>query len=638
MVAPAVAFPSSLVSALPPTNSPTMRPQHIELLAPARDADTALQAIAHGADAVYIGAPSHGARQAASNTLPDISRVIETAHPFGVKVYVTVNTLVLDSEMNDVVSMIWSLYRLGVDALIVQDLGLLRAPLPPIALHASTQCDLRTPGKAEMLAGLGFSQLVIARELTLDETRAIHRAVPDTPLEAFVHGALCVSFSGDCQAGQVIARRSANRGECPQICRLPYTLTDGNGRVVVRDKHLLSLRDLNRSAHLAEMIEAGIRSFKIEGRLKDANYVKNVTAHYRRLLDEIISASDGRLQRSSFGTSQITFTPDVNESFNRGFTSYFTCCQRPQNAKMASLDTAKWFGRPVATVLKAEGRKIIIKSSTSISNGDGLGFMDANGRFCGFRVNRAEGHSLFLKEPLVIAPGTLLLRNHNQRFERMLEGHTATRTMWVDAVLRPTTSGLALDLVDERGAQATAAIVGKFEQARTPQAQRHSDTLSRLGDTDFTLRNLTDRAEHLFIPASMLTALRRDAFYALESAWRASYRYDRRRPEDASVVMPEHLTYHDNIANQAAARLARDHGATDIQAALETSSAPLPSREIRVMNTRYCLRRELGYCLRTTAGKELRGPLYLTSGTTRMRVDFDCGKCCMNLFIIPSAK
>ena len=330
----------------------------LELLAPARTADIAIEAIRCGADAVYIGGPSHGARQSAPNSLEDIRRVVDFAHQFGARVYVTVNTLVYPDEIADVERLVADLYRIGVDALIVQDLGLLRMKIPPIELHASTQCDIRSAAKARFLAEAGFSQLVVARELTVDEMREIASSV-DVPIEAFVHGALCVSYSGDCQAGFASAGRSANRGECPQVCRHRFDLVDSGGNVLIAGKHLLSLRDLNRSQSLAEMIEAGVSSFKIEGRLKDLDYVKNVTAYYRRELDRIIAASGGRYVRSSFGSSTVGFTPDLNKSFNRGFTEYFTRSARP--GRMASIDTPKWQGEPIGTVLSNDGKRLKVK-------------------------------------------------------------------------------------------------------------------------------------------------------------------------------------------------------------------------------------------------------------------------------------
>lgn len=375
----------------------------IELLAPARNADVAIEAIKHGADAVYMGAGSHGARAAAGNSLDDIERVVKYAHIFGARVYVTVNTIVYDDELLQVEQLVRSLYNIGVDALIVQDMALLQMDLPPIALHASTQCDIRTPQKAQLMQAAGFSQVVLARELSLEETAAIHASV-DVPLEAFVHGALCVSYSGDCQAGWALQRRSANRGECPQICRLRYDLLDADGRMLVKGKHLLSLRDLNRSKYIEEMLESGVSSLKIEGRLKDADYVKNITAHYRRLLDEIIGAHPDKYVRASYGSSKISFTPDVAQSFNRGFTTYFT---KPLalSSRMASINTPKWSGVPVGTVKSVSPKFITAALSTQLANGDGLGFFARSGEFVGFRLNRVDGNRLFPASAVSPEPG-----------------------------------------------------------------------------------------------------------------------------------------------------------------------------------------------------------------------------------------
>ncbi len=382
----------------------------LELLAPARNADIAIAAIQAGADAIYIGPDSHGARRAAANSVADIARVVEAAHPFGVKVYATVNTIVYDDEIADVERLVRELYRVGVDALIVQDLGLLRADLPPIDLHASTQCDIRTPAKARWLHSLGFSRVVPARELSLDELRAIHEADPGVEIEAFVHGALCVSYSGDCRASAMAGGRSANRGECAQICRLPFNLTDADGNILVRDKHLLSLRDLNRSESIGAMADAGVSSFKIEGRLKEADYVVNAVAHYSRILDRIVAESGGRYERASAGRSRCSFTPDPSKAFNRGFTPYFLTGRAPRGG-IAAIHTPKAMGENVGTVTASTDRTITARLTANLANGDGLGYFDASGKFCGFRLNRVDGNTLYPAPPQRIPPGPPRFRN-----------------------------------------------------------------------------------------------------------------------------------------------------------------------------------------------------------------------------------
>lgn len=603
----------------------------IELLAPARDADIAIEAIRHGADAVYMGASSHGARSSAANSTGDVARVVEYAHRFGARVYVTVNTIIYDCELRDVERMVAELYRIGTDALIVQDMALLDMDIPPIALHASTQCDIRNADTARFLAGAGFSQLVLARELGVSEISEIHRAV-DVPLEVFVHGALCVSYSGDCQAGFALQGRSANRGECPQICRHAFDLTDERGNVLVRGKHLLSLRDLNRSARLADLMEAGASSFKIEGRLKDAAYVKNVVAYYRRTIDEIIEKNPDRYVRSSTGRSDVTFTPDLNRSFNRGYTEYFTTQRRPQ-VKMASTDSPKWTGTTVGRVTQCTPRGIKARLTTELSNGDGLGYFDAEGRFCGFRLNRVEGTMLYPATRVSIPAGTELFRNHDRRFQAELEGDTARRRIPVKLTLRRTGRGIAIDAADDAGHSASVATDMELQRARTPQEASRRRLLGRTGDTDFEVTEVTDTAGETFIPNSALADLRRSAMESLGRSIKICHSYDyHRRSDEAVKVSGSSLTYHANVANSVAERFYRAHGAQRVERALESSGRPVGAGT-RVMNTRYCIRREFGCCLRTPEGdKWPRGPLYLSDAGESLRVEFDCRNCEMNIF------
>lgn len=607
-------------------NRDSARP--LELLAPARDAATAIEAVKHGADAVYIGAPAFGARAAACNSLDDIARAVEVAHRFDARIYATVNTILHDSELAQVERMVGGLYRAGVDALIVQDMALLRLDLPPIALHASTQCDTRDAAKGRFLEQLGFSQIVVAREMTLGEMRRVCETVT-VPVEAFVHGALCVSYSGDCHASCMTTGRSANRGECAQLCRLPYDLVDGNGRTILRDRHLLSLRDLDRSAHIAAMADAGISSFKIEGRLKPVGYVKNIVAYYRRIIDRVIESAPDRYRRQSSGDVALTFVPFPAKSFNRGFTPYFTDGEHPQGP-MASFATPKSLGERVGRVHSVRGNMIEVRLDTSLANGDGLCFIDAGGDFHGFRLNRVEGNRLYAVTPVAVAPGTELYRNKDKRFDDMLAGDTATRTIGVEMTLRPTPSGLALDMADERGCRATAAIEGPFDTARTPQEEARRRVLSKLGDTCYRLDRLDDTAARLFVPASRLAELRRLAVSALDSAHAATYKYEYRRPENPEAAAPGTLTYHANVANARARELYMSHGTTAIEPALE-SVRPAAGSEQVVMTTRYCLRRETGHCLKTPRGGQWPREMYLVGGDKRFRLDFDCKECRMRL-------
>ncbi len=613
----------------------TKLPRKLQLLAPAKNATIAIQAILHGADAVYMGASSHGARVAAANSIDDIKHVADFAHLFGAKLYVTVNTIVYDNELRNVEKLIKGLYHAGTDALIVQDMALLQLDLPPIALHASTQCDTRTPAQARFLQDAGFSQIVLPRELSPDEIKEFSREV-EVPLEAFCHGALCVCYSGDCRAGFMATGRSANRGECPQMCRLPYDLIDGTGRKIIKNKHLLSLLDLNRISLLSEMADAGVSSFKIEGRLKDETYVKNTVAAYSKALDSIIAASDGRYSRSSYGRADITFTPDLNRGFNRGFTTYIF---PPDKAvKMAGLDTPKMVGIRIGTVSKISKGYIdlSLERGVKLANGDGLGYFRTDGSYDGFRINRAEGTRIIpASMPDGLRVSSTIYRNSDKIWNDAMSRETARRTIPLSMTLRAVSSRvIALDLKDLRGCAATSSVVTDqpLQQAHTPQGQQRQRVLEKLGDTHFHLDTLDDRVDSsLFIPASILASLRRNAITALETSWHAKRPTEKRRPHKNIIPLPEgtEITYRHNVANRLAEDFYRSHGATSIQKAVEVSR---PDTEIQVMECRYCIRRELGYCLRTPKGKDLTPPLTLDTGRgTRYAVDFDCSRCIMSL-------
>lgn len=617
----------------------------LELLAPARDAETAIAAIRCGADAVYMGGPHHGARASAANSVADIARVVEFAHRYRARVYVTFNTLVYDTETAEVVRTVRELYNAGVDALIVQDMGLLRLPIPPIALHASTQCDARTPERARFLQDVGMSCVVLPREATLDEIRAFARVV-DVPLEAFVHGALCVSYSGDCRASLVNGGRSANRGECAQICRLPYNLTDADGNILSAGRHFLSLRDLNRVSRLSEMADAGVSSFKIEGRLKSADYVMNVVAVYSRALDDICRANPDKYCRASAGHADPGFRPSLDKVFNRQFTTYaLDGCAAIKPGSLSAMLTPKWVGIPAGKVAKVIGpRCFVTDGAVTLHNGDGLGYFDAAGRYTGFRVNRVEGKTVYTASPVGIPAGTLLYRNNDKAFDDAVKAARPERRIVADMALRAYPGGIALAVSDERGCRAEGTLQCQPEPARTPQTDARRRVLNKLGDTIYNLGKLTDTVGDVFIPASQLTALRRRALAALDSAAAATYPIELRRQENSRAVWPEKapLTIHNNVANKYARKFYADHGAPDAPPALECQLADRPTetlrREIPVMTSRYCLRRELGACLRTPGGKKLPPALILRSpqGNVRpMRLDFDCTRCLMTVTALP---
>lgn len=615
-------------------------PIALELLAPARDAETAIAAIDHGADAIYIGGPAFGARAAAANQTADIARVAEYAHRFGVKVYVTLNTIIYEHELDEARQIVHDLYDAGVDALIVQDMALLMLDLPPIDLHASTQTDARTPEKVAALSAAGFSQIVLPRELSIDEIRRAADAAPESEMEVFVHGALCVSYSGDCQAGAVLSGRSANRGECPQICRLRYTLTGPDGKPVENladngpaSRHWLSLRDLNRSTSLLELADAGARSFKIEGRLKPVSYVKNVTATYSDALDNAIARSDGRFCRSSFGKSDIRFKPSLDKSFNRGLTEGFL---HGTPSKMISEYTPKFVGTPIGKVTSVRNGAIKVELSRSIANGDGVTFFNRLHELIGFRVNRVDDDTIYPAPgtKTMPTPGTMLFCNYDTAFEAELaRNDSSIRTIGIKIVARTVPDGrIALDAEDERGnAVSVASDIAFSDTARSPQGDQRRDLLGRLGDTIYRLDELDDRLGELFVPAKAITAMRRKLTDALDSAWRMRYGRRHRRPNRLPDNALNELTttYHDNVANSLAAKFYADHGATVSEKAIEVELHP---GEVMVMTTRYCLRRQIHACLRDGSAKDIPSQLYLDAPIGRLRLAFDCKNCRMHIF------
>lgn len=616
-------------------------PRPIELLAPARNASTAIVAIDCGADAVYIGAPSHGARASATNTLDDIRQVVAHAHRFGARVYVTVNTIVYDNEIKDVERMIGQLYAIGADALIVQDMGILRMDIPPIALHASTQCDTRDTAKARFLEAVGFSQIVLARELSLNEIRDIHSQVK-VPLEAFVHGALCVSYSGDCHASWALKQRSANRGECAQICRLPWKLTNTDGREIPipKGRHLLSLCDMNRSQSLEQLLEAGVSSLKIEGRLKDQSYVKNVVTYYRGQLDKIIADNPDKYCRQSFGESTPGFSPSLTQSFNRGYTDYFLndtgAPGRRDQRNLSSMASPKSIGTPVGRVTGARGSAITAKLTAELANGDGLGYFTPDGMFHGFRLNRVDGNLLYPATNTNIPAGTQLWRNRDKRWDDVMAHSTPRRTIPISMTIREAahdTVALDIRLGDKC---VTTTIQQERIDSHTPQHAQRKRVLEKLGDTPYRLVEGDDMLGDRFIPASTLTRLRRQGIDLLSRTILATHHYEYRRPENIDAPLPHGtaVTYHDNVANRLARQFYLDHSATSIEPALEISGSQIKPNT-KVMTTRYCLRRELGACLLTPGASSLpAGDLYITNGSQQLRLHFDCPHCQMTLHTI----
>lgn len=602
----------------------------IELLAPAKNLACGLAAVDHGADAVYIGAPRFGARAAAGNSTDDIARLVEYAHIYNVRVYVTVNTILRDEELKDTEQLIGELWRMNVDALIVQDMGILRLDIPPIPLHASTQMDNRTPEKVRFLADEGFRQVVLARELSLHEIRRIHDACPQMPLEVFVHGALCVSYSGQCYASQACFGRSANRGECAQFCRLPFTLTDADGRVVVRDKHLLSLKDLNQSDRLEQLLDAGVSSLKIEGRLKDEAYVKNVTAAYRRKLDDIL-ARRTEYVRASSGTCRYSFVPQLDKSFSRGFTHYFL---EGRGEEVASFDTPKSLGEEMGKLKEQRSGWLSVAGVKPFHNGDGVCFIDGQGRLQGFRINRVEGNRLYpAGEVPRIKPHTTLFRNFDQDFERLLARKSAERKIRLHWTLSETDTGFALAAEDEDGCRAVLSFAYPKETARTPQAAHLRTQLSKLGNTPFEADGEPELrlTGEWFVPASVVADWRRLAVDRLLSVRRATYRREiAMRHPGKQPFMQTTLTYLGNVMNAEARRFYLDHGVRQVAPAYEAQAV----RGAVLMFCRHCLRYSMGWCpVHQKGNSPYREPYYLqTSDGKRFRLSFDCKNCQMKVY------
>ncbi|MFT0673177.1 U32 family peptidase [Bacteroides hominis] len=604
-----------------------IKQRKIELLAPAKNLECGMAAIDHGADAVYIGAPKFGARAAAVNSLEDIAALVEYAHLYNVRIYVTVNTILKDEELKETEEMIRALYRVGVDALIVQDMGITGLELPPIPLHASTQMDNRTAEKVRFLADAGFRQVVLARELSLREIGKIHEACPDVPLEIFVHGALCVSYSGQCYVSQACFGRSANRGECAQFCRLPFSLVDSNDRVIAKDKHLLSLKDLNQSEELEALLDAGASSFKIEGRLKDVSYVKNVTAAYRQKLDAIL-ARRKEYVRASSGSCRYAFKPQLDKSFSRGFTHYFL---HGRTRDVFSFDTPKSLGEEMGTMKEARGNYLTVAGLKSFNNGDGVCYIDEQGKLQGFRINRVEGNKLYPQEMPRIRPRTVLYRNFDQEFEKILARRSSERKMAVAIRLADTAFGFALTLTDEDDNRVTLSLPRAKEPARTPQEENLKTQLAKLGNTPFEAERVDiDFTENWFLPASVLADFRRQAIEKLIAARRINYRRELAVLRPTTHAFPQTtLTYLGNVMNARAASFYAGHGVASIAPAFEQT----PVEKAVLMFCKHCLRYSMGWCpVHQRERSPYREPYYLVSTDgKRFRLEFDCRNCQMKV-------
>ena len=613
----------------------------IELLAPAKNADCGIEAIRHGADAVYIGAPRFGARAAAGNSIEDIARLVSFAHQFRARVYVAVNTILQDEELKDTEAMVWDLYRAGADALIVQDMALLQLNLPPIPLHASTQMDNRSTEKVRFLQQQGFSQVVLARELTLQQIRTIHEACPSVPLEVFVHGALCVSYSGQCYVSQHCFNRSANRGNCAQFCRLKFNLVDADGRIIEQDKHLLSLKDMNQSDQLEQILAAGASSLKIEGRLKDMAYVKNVTAYYSQKLNAIIR-NHPEYVRASSGESTYSFRPQLEKSFNRGFTHYFL---NGRKADIFSFNTPKSLGEEMGYVKEIRGKSIIVAGVKPFNNGDGLCFMDENGKLQGFRVNRVDdSNKIYPVEMPQIKPRTRLYRNFDQEFDRLLSKPSAERVLGVRWRVGEYPDGFVLTLKDEDGVSVSVPFAMEKEQARSPQDVNIYKQLSKLGGTIFECEAVDlDLQDNWFVPSSLWAEWRRQVVDRLMQARRVNFPVLYRKipteftktlranqKKEDKPLQGVQLTYLANVMNSRAEAFYTSLGAVVSEPAYEKKEP----KDAVLMFCKHCLRFSMGWCPKNGGRRSpFREPYYLVSGDgRRFRLEFDCKQCQMKIY------
>ena len=618
--------------------------QTLELLAPAKTGEFGIEAINHGADAVYIGGPAFGARANAGNDIAEIAALAEHAHRYNARVLVALNTILHDNELEEARRIAWEIWNAGADALIVQDMGLLEIDLPPIELHASTQCDIRTVEKAKFLGQVGFSQMVLARELSLAQIRAIREATAadDVTLEFFIHGALCVAFSGQCYISHAHTERSANRGDCSQDCRLPYTLSDDQGRVVAFEKHLLSMKDNNQTGNLEALIDAGIRSFKIEGRYKDLGYVKNITGHYRRELDRILEGRSG-FRAASSGRTTLFFTPDPEKTFHRGTTDYFV---NERKVDIGAFDSPKFVGLPIGTVTKLGPDWFEMEASEPLANGDGLNYLFKR-EVHGVPVNVAEQRGAIWRITPNVAiadlpgfkPGTAINRNGDHAWELLLTKKSAERRVGIDLILAETADGFALTLTDEEGVSATARLVADKAPATNPEKTEATlrENLGKLGTTMFTARGIAlQLAQPWFIPASAINGLRRDAVAALAAARAAAYA---RPPRKAAVEPPapypdESLSYLANIYNDKARAFYAKHGVKLMDAAFEAHEE---DGEVSLMVTKHCLRFSFNLCPKQARGVtgvqgQVRAePMTLVSGGEKYTLRFDCRPCEMHV-------
>ncbi|MDO5571184.1 MAG: U32 family peptidase [Bacteroidales bacterium] len=598
----------------------------IELLAPAKNADIGIDAINHGADAVYIGAEQFSARSSAGNSIDEIERLVKYAHIYNAKVYVAFNTVLTDDQLLPAQELIHQLYNIGVDALIVQDMGILKLDIPPIELHASTQTDVRSVEKVKFFEKAGFSQVVLARELSLNQIKEISSQT-NVALEIFVHGALCVSYSGQCYISEALSKRSANRGACAQYCRLPYDLTDADNNVLLKSKHLLSMKDMNQSDYLEQLIDAGASSLKIEGRLKDASYVKNITAFYRKKIDDVLKRRDD-LKRASSGKCTFFFEPNPNKSFNRGFTNYFL---KERGAdEVFSFDTPKSIGEYIGTVKEIKKGYFTVAGLVALHNGDGLCFKNENGEFEGFRANKVEENKMFPAEWPLIKPKMKLYRNFDHEFEKELLKKTSERNISLSMTLVNIDNGLKLDALDEDGNKETVIKEIDLQEAKNPQKENIQKQLSKLGNTIFESNDIDVKMDKdYFVPSSLLAEMRRELVEKLQNKRINLYKRREAAPKsNDNPFVSETLTYLGNVTNSKAESFYLEHGVKTINPGFELKAID----NVPLMFTKHCIKYALGWCKKyQNSSSTPKEPLHLVYKENILELRFDCKNCQMQV-------
>lgn len=602
---------------------------YLELLAPAKDADTGIAAIEHGADAVYIGASKFGARKQAGNSLAEIARLVQFARQFHARVYVTLNTLLYNHELKEAEALIWDIYRTGADALIVQDMGILQMNLPPLPLHASTQTDNRTPEKVRFLEEAGFQQVVLARELSLEQISHI-RAVTTGPLEYFVHGALCVSYSGQCYMSHALNGRSANRGECSQPCRLPYDLATTDRKSVAQNQHLLSLKDLNLSHRLKDLADAGITSFKIEGRLKDMGYVKNVTTHYRQQLDALIDQNPA-YGRSSSGRIAPDFSPSPEKSFSRGFSTYFL---DGRHKGIWSLHTPKSMGEKIGKVIQVNKDHFLLENAELLSNGDGLCFLNRQMKLTGLRANVVKGQKVYVESVMDLHAGATLFRNQDHAFDKTLSQSQNIRKVAIELLLSETAEGLRLRISDEDGLSSTTEMPIDKQLANKPERalEQIHQQLSKWGASIFAVETIkVDMEKPLFVAASVLNQLRRELTEQHLKRRIEEYQRPGATLSPTFHAFPAGITdYSLNVTNHLAKAFYEQHGCRDVAAGFEIKQ---PAGPKRVMTTKHCIRYATEQCPKINPGATGE-KLILKSGKNQYQLIFDCKNCEMQILTL----